>query len=65
MANYACAKTVPDSTKLCLIKGHKTNFTRKCMPPIPQVCPMLCTRIHTCLPNNPYNLILPPPWAKG
>ena len=63
MVNYACAKKVPDSTKLrlhpdSLLKGQKTKLPR---PRTPLVCLMFCTRIHTCPPNNPYNLILPPP----
>ena len=63
--NYACAKKVPDSTKLRLVKGQKTKFPQGSMPQTPLLCPMLCTQIHTCPPNNPYNLILPLPWAKS
>ena len=57
MLNYVCAKTVPDSTKLRLIKGPKSKFP--CYVPNPLVCHMLCTRICTCPPNNPNHLILP------
>ena len=56
-------RTVPDSTKLHLIKGPEEKIFRGACPP-PLVCHMLCTWIHTCPPpppNNPYNLILPPP----
>ena len=48
MVYYVCAKTVPDSTKLCLIKGPKSTFPRRACLRTPLVCHMLCTRIHTC-----------------
>ena len=54
-----CAKTVSDFTKLRVIKGPKSKFPRGAYPQTPLVCHMLCTRIHTCPPNNPCNLILP------
>ena len=46
-----CAKTVPDSTKLCLIKGPKSKFPWGSMPPDPSSLPHA---LHT-------NMCLPPP----
>ena len=54
-------KKVPDFTKLCLIKGQKTKF------PVPGP-PSLPHALHTntyLIPNNPYNLILPPLGQKA
>ena len=65
MLNYACAKKVPDSTKLHLIKGQKTKFPQGSIPRTPLVCHMLCTRMRTCSPNNLYNLIPPPLGQKA
>ena len=76
MVSYVCVKTVPDSTKLRLIKGPKSKFPQGSMPLILLVCHMLCTQICVCPhplpPSNPYNLILPPlgqkvkkkPWLR-
>ena len=61
MVNYVCAKTVPDSTKLCIIKGPKSKFPRGSMPRTPLVCPCFAHEYVLAPPNNPYNLILPPP----
>ena len=44
MVNYACAKKVPDSTKLRLLKGQKTNFPRGACPRTPLVCPCFAHR---------------------
>ena len=44
MVNYACAKKVPDSTKLRLLKGQKTKLPRGSMPPDP---PSLPHALHT------------------
>ena len=60
MVNYVCVKTVPDSTKVRLIKGPKPKFPGGECPWIPLVCHMLCTQIHTYPRNNSHNLILPP-----
>ena len=60
MVNYVCAKTVPDSTKLCLIKRPK--FPQGSMPPDP---PSLPHALHTDTYISANNLILPPPWAKA
>ena len=35
MVNYVCVKTVPDSTKLRLIKGPKSKFPREASPQTP------------------------------
>ena len=59
--NYVRAKTVLDFTKLHLIKGPKSKLHGGTCPQTSLVCHIFCTRIHTCPPNNPYNLILPPP----
>ena len=64
MVNYVCAKTVPDSTKSCLIKSLKSKFSQGSMPPDLLVCHMLSTRICAYPSNNPYNLILPPPLGQ-
>ena len=61
MVNYVCTKTVPDSTKLRLIKGPKSKFPRGACPRTPLVCHMLCTQICACPSSNQYNLILHPP----
>ena len=60
MVNYVCEKTVPGSTKLCLIKCPKSKFPGGTYPQTPLVSYMLCTRIHTYPSNNPYNLIVSP-----
>ena len=60
MVNYVCAKTVPDFTKLHLIKGPKIKISWGACLQTPLVCHILCIRMHTPLPNNLYNLILPP-----
>ena len=60
MINYVCAKTVPDLTKLHLIKGPKSkfqNFPREHAPDPPNLPHALHT--NTYLPHTPYNLILP------
>ena len=69
---HVCMKTVPDFTKLRLIKGPKSKFPGEVYPRTSLVYHMLCTRIRTCpppqpLPNNLYNLILLPPpiWQKA
>ena len=64
MVNCVCAKTVPHFIKVRLIKDPKSKFPRGVCPQTPLVCHMLCTWIHTCLPNNPYNFILLPPLGK-
>ena len=54
-----CAKTVPDSTKLHVIKGPKSKISWESMPPNP---PTLPHPLHTDTylpPNNLYNLICP------
>ena len=64
--NY-CAKTVPDSTKLLLLKGPN-YFLRWACSQTPLVCCMLCMWIRTCLPpspNNAYNLISTPLGQKA
>ena len=50
MVNYVCVKTVPDSTKLCLIKRSKIKFPGGAYPLTPLGCHMLCTQMCTCLP---------------
>ena len=50
---YVCTKTVPDSTKLWLIKGPKSNFPRGACPRTPLVCHILCTRIRIAPPPPP------------
>ena len=53
--NYVCTKTVPDSTKLWLIKGPKSNFPRGACPrtppslahPLHSDTYWLCTYTHT------------------
>ena len=45
-----CAKTVPDSTKLRLIKGPKSKFPRGSKPPNPPSLPHACTQICACPP---------------
>ena len=52
--NYVCMKTVPDSTKLWLIKSPKSKFPRGACPRTPLVCHIFCTRIR-----------IGPPWAKS
>ena len=64
MVNYICAITVPDSTKLCLIKGPKSTFPGRACPQT-LVYHMLCTYICTYPPNNSDNLILPPLGQKA
>ena len=59
MVNYVCAKTVPESTKLCVIKAPRSKFPKGASPPDLPSYYMLSRRICTCLPNNPYDLILP------
>ena len=42
--------TINVCTKLCIMKGPKSNFHRGACPRTPLVCHRLCTRIHTCPP---------------
>ena len=49
MINYVCAKTVPDSTKLHLMKDPKSKFPRGSMPPDPPSLPH-ALHIDTYLP---------------
>ena len=51
--------SVPDSTKLHLIKGSKSKFPGGACPRNLLVCHMLCTQIHTCPPYNPDDFIWP------
>ena len=49
MVNYICVKTVPDSTKLHIIKGPKSKFPQGSMPPdLPHALYM-----NMCLPPKP------------
>ena len=58
--NYVGERTVPGSTKLCLMKVQKSKFSRGEHAPRPLlVSHMLCTQIRTSPPNNPCNLISP------
>ena len=58
MVNYVCAKTVPDSTKVRLIKGPKLKFpwgvVSTCPPPPPP--PPKAERILVC--NFHYDLCM-------
>ena len=57
-------KNSPRFHQIVSNKTSKIKISRGACPRTPPVCHMLCTWIHTCLPNNPYNLILPRP-SKG
>ena len=53
MVNYVCAKTVPDSTKVRLIKGPKLKFpggggevVSTCPPPPPKAERILVCNFH-------------------
>ena len=57
-----CAKTVPDSTKVCLIKVQNQNFLGEHIPGSPGLPHALHTDTYlppSPAPNTPYNLLPP------
>ena len=63
MVNYVCVKTFPEFTKFHLIKRSKIEISLRSMPSDP-TC-FAHRYIFDPPPDNPYNLILPPPWPKS